>query len=138
MVTTNGSFIVGTPTSKPDRDVGEDPQHRVIIRTGTTTPFWFSKTISVQQANYYASTPYANGPRGGDSLILQLPRQCSIGAGTTPNGPVNDNSSGPRPSFGEQRPAWSVIWGARARRRHTGTGGQHAVGAATPIGPTGP
>jgi len=144
VVVPKGSFTMGTPTSEPDRDVGEDPLHRVNIprpfavarfkisfddwdacvadngcdgirgddngfgrgrlpaygisfevaksylawisrkvgrtyrlpsesereyftRAGTTTPFWFGKTISAQQANYSASTPYANGPRGEDS-----------------------------------------------------------------------
>jgi formylglycine-generating enzyme required for sulfatase activity len=36
-------------------------------RAGTTTPFRFGNTISAQNANYYASPPYAGGPRGVDS-----------------------------------------------------------------------
>jgi formylglycine-generating enzyme required for sulfatase activity len=36
-------------------------------RAGTTTPFWFGNTITAQDANYQASTPYGNGPHGPDS-----------------------------------------------------------------------
>ncbi|HEY8873558.1 MAG TPA: formylglycine-generating enzyme family protein [Stellaceae bacterium] len=149
VVVPKGSFTMGTPTSEPDRSVGEDPLHRVNIarpfavarfkisfddwdacladggcdgirgddngfgrgrlpaygisfeaaksylawisrkvgrtyrlpsesereyftRAGTTTPFWFGKTISAQQANYAALAPYANGPRGEDSKAPKL------------------------------------------------------------------
>lgn len=33
-------------------------------RAGTATQFWFGKTVGPQNANYDASIPYANGPRG--------------------------------------------------------------------------
>src|SRR5882762_8704982 len=39
-----------------------ESEREYFTRAGTTTPFWFGKTISAQQANYSASTPYANGP----------------------------------------------------------------------------
>ncbi len=44
-----------------------ESEREYFARAGTTTPFWFGKTISSQDANYAASTPYANGPRGVDS-----------------------------------------------------------------------
>jgi formylglycine-generating enzyme required for sulfatase activity len=44
-----------------------ESEREYFTRAGTTTPFWFGKTISAQQANYSASIPYANGPRGEDS-----------------------------------------------------------------------
>lgn len=44
-----------------------ESEREYFTRAGTTTPFWFGKTISMQDANYWASTPYANGPRGVDS-----------------------------------------------------------------------
>jgi formylglycine-generating enzyme required for sulfatase activity len=44
-----------------------ESEREYFTRAGTTTPFWFGKTISSQDANYWASTPYANGPRGVDS-----------------------------------------------------------------------
>lgn len=144
VVVPKGSFMMGTPASEPDRNVGEDPIHRVQIvrpfavgrfsisfdewdacladggcngrrgddhgfgrgrmpahglsfddaqaylawlskktgrtyrlpsesereyftRAGTTTPFWFGKTVSSMDANYDASIPYAGGPRGEKS-----------------------------------------------------------------------
>ena len=44
-----------------------ESEREYFTRAGTTTPFWFGKTISSQNANYAAGTPYANGPRGVDS-----------------------------------------------------------------------
>jgi formylglycine-generating enzyme required for sulfatase activity len=44
-----------------------ESEREYFTRAGTTTPFWFGKTISPLDANYLASTPYANGPRGVDS-----------------------------------------------------------------------
>jgi formylglycine-generating enzyme required for sulfatase activity len=44
-----------------------ESEREYFTRAGTSTPFWFGKTISSQDANYWASTPYANGPRGVDS-----------------------------------------------------------------------
>jgi formylglycine-generating enzyme required for sulfatase activity len=44
-----------------------ESEREYFARAGTTTPFWFGKTISPQDAAYAASTPYANGPRGVDS-----------------------------------------------------------------------
>jgi formylglycine-generating enzyme required for sulfatase activity len=44
-----------------------ESEREYFTRAGTTTPFWFGNTISSQNANYVASTPYAGGPRGVDS-----------------------------------------------------------------------
>jgi formylglycine-generating enzyme required for sulfatase activity len=44
-----------------------ESEREYFTRAGTTTPFWFGRTISPLDANYLASTPYANGPRGVDS-----------------------------------------------------------------------
>jgi formylglycine-generating enzyme required for sulfatase activity len=44
-----------------------ESEREYFTRAGTTTPFWFGRTISPQDANYRASTPYDNGPRGVDS-----------------------------------------------------------------------
>jgi formylglycine-generating enzyme required for sulfatase activity len=44
-----------------------ESEREYFTRAGTTTPFWFGKTISTQNANYLASTPYGNGPHGADS-----------------------------------------------------------------------
>jgi formylglycine-generating enzyme required for sulfatase activity len=44
-----------------------ESEREYFTRAGTTMPFWFGNTISSQDANYLASTPYANGPRGVDS-----------------------------------------------------------------------
>ena len=44
-----------------------ESEREYFTRAGTTTPFWFGNTISPQDANYRAATPYANGPRGDDS-----------------------------------------------------------------------
>src|SRR5258708_8364757 len=153
MVVPKGSFTMGTPTSEPDRDVGEDPLHRFNIprpfavarfkisfddwdacladggcggirgddggfgrgrlpaygisfedaksylawlsrkvgrtyrlpsesereyftRAGTTPPFWFGKTISPQNANYSAGTPYANVPRGLPRTVPAAAHSC--------------------------------------------------------------
>jgi formylglycine-generating enzyme required for sulfatase activity len=44
-----------------------ESEREYFARAGTTTAFWFGKTISQQDASYSAGTPYANGPRGVDS-----------------------------------------------------------------------
>lgn len=44
-----------------------ESEREYFTRAGTTTPFWFGKTVGPQNANYMASIPYANGPRGEDS-----------------------------------------------------------------------
>ncbi len=44
-----------------------ESEREYFTRAGTTTPFWFGKTVGPQDANYMASIPYANGPRGVDS-----------------------------------------------------------------------
>ncbi|MEH2510988.1 formylglycine-generating enzyme required for sulfatase activity [Nitrobacteraceae bacterium AZCC 1564] len=44
-----------------------ESEREYFTRAGTTTPFWFGKTIGTQNANYYASIPYDHGPRGEDS-----------------------------------------------------------------------
>jgi len=44
-----------------------ESEREYFTRAGTTTAFWFGNTISQQDANYRASTPYGGGPRGVDS-----------------------------------------------------------------------
>ena len=44
-----------------------ESEREYFTRAGSTTAFWFGNTISSQNANYRASTPYGNGPRGEDS-----------------------------------------------------------------------
>jgi formylglycine-generating enzyme required for sulfatase activity len=44
-----------------------ESEREYFTRAGTTTPFWFGNTISAQNANYQASTPYGSGPHGPDS-----------------------------------------------------------------------
>lgn len=44
-----------------------ESEREYFTRAGTTTPFWLGRTIGPQNANYYASIPYDNGPRGTDS-----------------------------------------------------------------------
>jgi formylglycine-generating enzyme required for sulfatase activity len=44
-----------------------ESEREYFTRAGTTTPFWFGNTISSQNANYSAGTPYAGGPRGVNS-----------------------------------------------------------------------
>ena len=44
-----------------------ESEREYFTRAGTRTPFWFGNTISSQDANYVASTPYGGGPRGIDS-----------------------------------------------------------------------
>ena len=44
-----------------------ESEREYFTRAGTTTAFWFGKTISQQNASYAAGTPYADGPRGVDS-----------------------------------------------------------------------
>ena len=41
-----------------------ESEREYFTRAGTATPFWFGKTVGPQDANYDASIPYANGPRG--------------------------------------------------------------------------
>jgi len=36
-----------------------------VTRAGTTTPFWFGDTISLEQANFDDKHPYNNSPPGG-------------------------------------------------------------------------
>jgi formylglycine-generating enzyme required for sulfatase activity len=44
-----------------------EAEREYFTRAGTTTAFWFGKTISAKDANYYASITYAGGPRGEDA-----------------------------------------------------------------------
>jgi formylglycine-generating enzyme required for sulfatase activity len=44
-----------------------ESEREYFTRAGTSTPFWFGKTVSSQQANYMASIPYVGAPRGEDS-----------------------------------------------------------------------
>jgi formylglycine-generating enzyme required for sulfatase activity len=44
-----------------------EAEREYFTRAGTSTPFWFGKTISPLDANYRAATPYGGGPRGIDS-----------------------------------------------------------------------
>ncbi|HET9586892.1 MAG TPA: formylglycine-generating enzyme family protein [Bradyrhizobium sp.] len=44
-----------------------ESEREYFTRAGTTTPFWFGNTVTAQNANYGASTPYGAGPRGVDS-----------------------------------------------------------------------
>jgi formylglycine-generating enzyme required for sulfatase activity len=44
-----------------------ESEREYFTRAGTTTPFWFGKTISAQNANYDASNSYPGGPYGTDS-----------------------------------------------------------------------
>lgn len=41
-----------------------EAEREYFTRAGTTTPFWQGKTIGPQDANYDASIPYGDGPRG--------------------------------------------------------------------------
>jgi len=41
-----------------------ESEREYFTRAGTTTPFWFGKTISSQNANYNASNNYPGGPYG--------------------------------------------------------------------------
>ena len=52
---------------RPHLPLAERIRARIFRAAGTTTPFWFGKTIGPQNANYGASIPYGNGPRGEDS-----------------------------------------------------------------------
>jgi formylglycine-generating enzyme required for sulfatase activity len=47
--------------------LSSESEREYFTRAGTTTAFWFGKTISSQNANYAAGTPYGGGPRGVDS-----------------------------------------------------------------------
>lgn len=44
-----------------------EAEREYFARAGTTTPFWFGKTISAQNANYDASNNYPGGPYGDAS-----------------------------------------------------------------------
>jgi formylglycine-generating enzyme required for sulfatase activity len=44
-----------------------ESEREYFARAGTTTPFWFGNTVTAQNANYQASTPYGSGPHGPDS-----------------------------------------------------------------------
>jgi formylglycine-generating enzyme required for sulfatase activity len=44
-----------------------ESEREYFTRAGTATPFWFGNTITAQDANYQASTPYGSGPHGPDS-----------------------------------------------------------------------
>jgi formylglycine-generating enzyme required for sulfatase activity len=44
-----------------------EAEREYFARAGATTPFWFGKTISEKDANYYSSIPYGGGPRGTDA-----------------------------------------------------------------------
>ena len=44
-----------------------ESEREYFARAGTTTPFWFGKTISAQNANYDASNNYPGGPYGVSS-----------------------------------------------------------------------
>jgi formylglycine-generating enzyme required for sulfatase activity len=44
-----------------------ESEREYFTRAGTTTPFWFGNTVTAQNANYQASTPYGSGPHGPDS-----------------------------------------------------------------------
>ena len=44
-----------------------ESEREYFTRAGTTTPFWFGKTITDKDANYYASIPYGGGPHGVDA-----------------------------------------------------------------------
>ena len=44
-----------------------ESEREYFARAGTTTPFWFGKTISAQNANYDASNNYPGGPSGVSS-----------------------------------------------------------------------
>lgn len=53
---------------RPHLRLPSESEREYFTRAGTTTPFWFGKTISPQNANYRASFSYGdNGPRGEDS-----------------------------------------------------------------------
>jgi formylglycine-generating enzyme required for sulfatase activity len=41
-----------------------EAEREYATRAGTTTPFWWSATISPQQANYDGNSAYGNGPTG--------------------------------------------------------------------------
>jgi formylglycine-generating enzyme required for sulfatase activity len=41
-----------------------ESEREYFARAGTTTPFWFGKTISAQNANYDAASDYPGGPYG--------------------------------------------------------------------------
>ena len=44
-----------------------ESEREYFTRAGTTTPFWFGKTITAQNANYYLDHSYGDGPHGVDS-----------------------------------------------------------------------
>jgi formylglycine-generating enzyme required for sulfatase activity len=59
-------------TGKPYRLLTE-AEREYVTRAGTTTPFWFGATISLEQANFNGKHPYNNGPMGpgrGETLAV--------------------------------------------------------------------
>ena len=42
-----------------------EAEREYVTRAGTTTPFWFGSTISLEQANFDDKHPYNNSPSGG-------------------------------------------------------------------------
>jgi formylglycine-generating enzyme required for sulfatase activity len=50
-------------TGKPYR-LPSEAEREYVTRAGTTTPFWWVKSISPQQANYNGTYSYGNGPKG--------------------------------------------------------------------------
>jgi formylglycine-generating enzyme required for sulfatase activity len=42
-----------------------EAEREYVTRAGTTTPFWFGSTISLEQANFDDKHPYNNSPPGG-------------------------------------------------------------------------
>jgi formylglycine-generating enzyme required for sulfatase activity len=41
-----------------------EAEREYVARAGTTTPFWFGKTVTAKQANYNSNTLYGSGVRG--------------------------------------------------------------------------
>lgn len=51
-------------TGKPYRLLTE-AEREYVTRAGTSTPFWFGKSITPENANFDDKHPYGNGPAGG-------------------------------------------------------------------------